>query len=279
MFVYKSRFLSRAEVWFDETPDGARVDWIYYRQRSSPLAKSRWRPFQTVLIDLQKTPTELMAMMETRTASRIAAAQEKDGLRCRRCDSKDARVLDEVEKMWNQFALAQKTPLLERGWFEEMSKAGALDVVAASDPAGNLLAYHLVLLTTKRARQLIAISPYKPLPSVAWRNAVSRANCLIHWHNFLSFREQGIREFDFGGWYPGTTDIRLLGINRFKMSLGGRVVSEYDGEEPMTVKGWVLLTAAHLLARFRRTHSPARADSEDKDHVAHLEEHKVSPAF
>jgi hypothetical protein len=31
MLVYKSRFLTRGEVWYDEEPDGVRVDWIYHR--------------------------------------------------------------------------------------------------------------------------------------------------------------------------------------------------------------------------------------------------------
>ena len=213
-----------------------------------------------------------------KTARRITEAQEQDKLRCEPCDSKDIRLIDEVEEMWNQFAVEQSTPLLERGWLEQIRQAGVMDIVAAKDPEGNVLAYHLVFLTRKRARQLIAISPYKAVPSLAWRNAVSRANCLIHWHNFLTFREQGIGDFDFGGWYPGTTDIRLLGINRFKKSLGGRVVLEYDCDQPVTVKGWVLLTAGQMLARLRHARAVGRPKAERKNY-AQPEAPKVSPAF
>ncbi len=279
MFIYRSRFLTRGEVWYDEEPNGARVDWIYHRQRSSPLARSRCKEFWTVLLDLQKPPAELFADMEEKTARRITEAQEKDKLRCERCDAKDDKLIDDVEVMWNQFAVAQNTPLLERDWLEQIRQAGALDVAAAKDPAGNVLAYHLVFLTPKRARQLIAISPYKAVPSVAWRNAVSRANCLIHWHNFLAFREQGIGGFDWGGWYSGTSDIRLLGINRFKRSFGGRLVRDYDCEQPISVKGWVLLTAAQTLTRLRRGCALGRAGSESKQDARTPEEHKVSPAF
>jgi hypothetical protein len=278
MFIYKSRFLTRGEVWYDEEPDGARVDWVYHRQRSCPLANCRSKHFYTVLIDLRRTPQEMMAEMDEKTARRITEAQEQDKLRCEPCDSKDIKLIDEIEEMWNRFAVEQNTPLLERGWLEQIRHAGALDIVAAKDPEGKVLAYHLVFLTPKRARQLIAISPYKAVPSVAWRNVVSRANCLIHWHNFLAFRSQGIGDFDFGGWYPGTTDIRLLGINRFKKSLGGRVVLEYDSDQPVTVKGWVLLTAGQILDRLR--HAGAFAGPKPKrKHYAQPETPKVSPAF
>jgi hypothetical protein len=279
MFVYKSRFLTRGEVWYDEEPDGTRVDWLYHRQRSFPLAKYRCKEFHTVLIGLRKTPTELFAALDEKTAHRISEAQEKDRLRCERCDAKDTQLMDVVEGMWNQFAGAQNTPLLDRLWIDQIRKAGVLDLVAAKDPEGNVLAYHLVLLTPKRARQLIAISPYKAVPSVSWRNAVSRANCLIHWHNFLTFRERGINDFDFGGWYPGTSDIRLLGINRFKMSLGGCVVKEYDCEQPLTVKGWGILTTVKLLARLRGAGRPARPNSERKNDATQSAEPQISPAF
>ncbi len=279
MFVYQSRFMTRGEVWFDAEPDDAPVDWIYYRQRSSPLARGKWKRFHTRLIDLGKTPAELRAEMDAKTARRISAAEEEDRLWCERCDSKDTQLLDEVEEMWNQFAISQHTPVLEREWLDQISKAGALDVVAARDPFGNLLAYHLVLLTPKRARQLIAISPYKAVPSVAWRKAVSRANCLIHWHNFRVFREQGIHEFDFGGWYPGTTDIRLLGINRFKQSFGGRVVRQYEGKQAVTARGWLLLEAARILQRLRGPSCMSCTETKRPNPASLYDEPRVSPAL
>lgn len=255
MFIYRSRFLTRGEVWFDDEPDGSQVDWIYHRQRSAPPPHSRWRHFYTVLIDLRKNPPELFAEMESKTARKITEAQEIDRLRCERCDAQDPRLITEVETMWNEFATADKTPRFERDWVDGIRRAGVLDVTAAKDQAGNVLAYHLVLLTPQRARQLIAISPRRAVPSVAWRNAVSRANCLIHWHNFQGFREQGISCFDFGGWHPGTTNIRLLGINRFKRSFGGRLVVEYDCEQPVTLKGRVVLAAAELLRWLKQARS------------------------
>lgn len=283
MFIYKSRFLIRGEAWYDEAANGSRVDWIWHRQRSSPLATYRWKPFFTRLIDLRQTPNELMAAMEAKTVRKIVQAQDQDRLSCERYVVKDSTTMDEVERMWNEFATAQHTPLFERDWVDPMGKAGRLELSAARDSFGQVLAYHLVFLTPKRARQMFAISPYRAVPDVAWRNAVSRANCFVHWCNFLTFHAQGIAYFDFGGWYTGTTDMKYLGINRFKQSFGGRIIQEYDCEQPVTVKGWVLLTVAHLLARARQaptrqTRTGGSPKPAPKPHATLPEEQKVSPA-
>jgi hypothetical protein len=284
MFVYRSRFLTRGEVWYDAEPDDTAVDWIYYRQRSSPVARTRWHPTYTRLIDLTKTPSQLLAEMEEKTVRKITQAREKDRLQWERCDAKDAKTLDGMERMWNEFAAAQKTPRLERDWLDRMAEAGSLDVSSAKDPEGNVLAYHLVLLTPRRARQLIAISPYRSVPDMAWRGAVSRANCFIHWNNFLSFQARGIPGFDFGGWYVGTTNMQYLGINRFKQSFGGQVVREFECEQIRTLKGWLVLTAARMLERTRRPKptggTPAERPPKSKnDTHATTKDCEVSPAF
>ncbi len=279
MFTYRSRFLTRIEVWFDEQPRAARVDWIYHRQRSQPLARCRSRAFYTRLVNLQKTPDQLFAELDARTARRITEAEEKDRLRFERYDARDPRLLDEFEAMWNRFALAQKDPPFERNWVDQFAQAGALDLTAARDASGTVLNYHLVFLTPKRARQLFAIAPYKPVPDIAWRNAVSRANTWIHWHNFLTFRERGIRHFDFGGWYPGDTDVRLLGMNAFKKGFGGTVVREYECEQPVTLKGRVLLHLAHMLSGLRHARRLDRTDSACTANGTERKAEGISPAF
>jgi len=279
MFVYKSRFLSRGEVWFDEEPDGTPVDWIYHRQRSCPPAKCRWKYFYTPLIDLHKTEGELFSALDEKTAYRITEAREKDKLRCERLDSKDPKHMDRLEEMWNQFAIAQNTERFSRPWLERFSEAGALDLVAAKDPADKVVTYHLALLTPNRVRQLIEVSQYQPVPSAAWRKAVNRANCLVHWLNFLTFKEQGVHYFDFGGWYPGNTDIRLLGMNKFKAGFGGTIVREYDYEQPVTLKGWVLLKTVQMLAARREARPFTRTNSQRSKYATLHTRHKVSPAL
>ncbi|PYJ82830.1 MAG: hypothetical protein DME22_17310 [Verrucomicrobia bacterium] len=231
MLIYRSRFLTRGEVWFDDEPDGASVDWIHYRQRSSPGAKGRWKYFYNLLIDLAKSPDELLSEMDPRTVRKIKEAQERDKTRWQRCDPKESRVMDQVQEMWNRHAATRNGTRLDRDWLNQIIAADALDLCVATEPRGNVLAYHLAYVAAKRVRQLIIVSPYNSSPNAALRNTTNRANCLGHWNNFLAFKERGVRYFDFGGWYPGTTDIQSLGMNAFKKSFGGQVVREYEGEQ------------------------------------------------
>src|SRR5437660_12542909 len=108
MFVYHSRFLRRAEVWFDNEPGSERVDWILYRNRSTPVRGARSRPFYNRLIDLSKSPEELLAEMEPRTVAKIRAADEQDKFCCEWGALMDARQLDEVEVMWHQSIEAKR---------------------------------------------------------------------------------------------------------------------------------------------------------------------------
>src|SRR6185369_16291483 len=84
MIVYQSRFLTRGEVWFNNSPSPARVDWIVYHQRPQPAPPARWRPFYTRLINLLETPGTLLSQMDGFTAADIRKAQKKDLTTCRR---------------------------------------------------------------------------------------------------------------------------------------------------------------------------------------------------
>jgi hypothetical protein len=85
----------------------------------------------------------------------------------------------------------------------------------------------------------------------------------VYKSRFLTRGEIWLEAFDFGGWYRGTTDQALLKINEFKRGFGGQVVREYDCEQILTLKGWVVLNAARLLEktknRFRR-HGPSSGE-------------------
>src|SRR3954462_4167481 len=61
MITYKSRFLTRAEVWFDHEPteSARRADWILYHLRSQPVPGAQSRSFYTLLVDLSQTQQEL----------------------------------------------------------------------------------------------------------------------------------------------------------------------------------------------------------------------------
>lgn len=56
------------------------------------------------------------------------------------------------------------------------------------------------------------------------RQLIGRANKLLTFKDMVYFKELGFDLMDFGGYAEGTTDKSLEGINKFKLSFGGKKV-------------------------------------------------------
>jgi hypothetical protein len=253
MFTYQSRFLRRGEVWFDNQPNGKRADWILYRNRSTPVPGAKSRNFYNRLIDLSKTPEALLADMDPKTVLKIQKADDEDKLTCDWRVITDVRELDEIELMWNQSIESKRRwGKLDRNWLGEMIAARAFELAAAREPSGALVVFAGMFRQKQRVQQLISVSPPRTVLAPAVRTRTNRASCFLLWKSMLRLKEQGVHYFDFGGWYPGTEDIQLLGANAFKKSFGGQTVREFECEQIVTLKGWVLLTAARLIERAKQ---------------------------
>ena len=259
MITYRSRFLARGEVWFDNEPDDAlRVDWIVYHQRSHPVPGAKARVFYTYVIDLTRSHQQLLANLNRDTAYKIRRARERDKIICECLDPKDRLVMNRFEEMFNAFAALKGLRPLERARMESMAAAGVLDLSAAKDPPGNILVYHANYRDRTRATGLQLPSLYRACSDSATRSLVGRANRYLTWSDIVRYKEQGLRWFDFGGWYHGT-DAGMLKINDFKRGFGGEVLREYECEQILTCRGWVVLTTASVLNWARRARARIRS--------------------
>src|SRR5437867_6029191 len=105
MYIYKSRYLTRGEVWYDNEPgDTGSVDWIVYYQRSQPVPGATWDYFYTYVIDLSESVEKLQAQLNQDAAYKIRRARERDKIVCEQCDSRDPAVLARFEEIYNQIA-------------------------------------------------------------------------------------------------------------------------------------------------------------------------------
>ncbi len=250
MVTYKSRFLTRAEIWYDDQPDQTpAVDWLGYMQCSEPVHGLLPAIFYTRLIDLDQSRPQLLAGLNRDTAYKIRRARERDGIICEGCNPGDPAVMDRFEQMFNTFAALKGLAPLNRPRMEGMAAAGVLDLSAAKDPEGNTLVYHANHRDCRRATSLELPSLYRKCSDSSERNFISRANRLLMWSNILRYQEQGLKGFDFGGWYLGSTDQARLDINRFKAGFGGRIVREYNCVAVLSLKGRLVLAVAALLRR------------------------------
>jgi hypothetical protein len=259
MITYKSRFLTRAEVWFDdETPkENARIDWILYRQRSGPVPGAKSRSFYTRLIDLSKSEEELASDLSEDTAYKIRRARDRDGIICEWHDARDPAVIEGFEQMHRVFTVKKGLPGLNRPLMQSLAAAGALDLSSAKDASGNTLVYHAYYRDCLWASQLESPSVYRTFSDSATRNFCGRANRYLTWQNILRYKAQGLKSFDFGGWYLGS-DPGLLNINEFKRGFGGSVARQYQCEQILTLKGRIVLRVAKLLGQANARQSGRR---------------------
>ena len=248
MITYKSRFLTRSEVWFEDEPgDNLSADWILYNQRPTPVPGADCRYFHTYCIDLAQSCEQILGRFNEDTAYKIRRARDRDKIICECCDSSDPAVIDQFEAVYNPFAALKGLLPLNRARVDSMVAAGALDLSVAKDSQGNALVYHANYRDQHRATELYLPSLYRKLSNSAARNMIGRANRYLIWSDMLRYKEQGLKYFDFGGWYPGTTDQALLKINEFKRGFGGEVMREYRCEKILTLKGWLVLQVARSL--------------------------------
>jgi len=251
MITYRSRFLARAEVWFNNEPDDTRsVDWILYHQRSHPVPGAQTKYFYTFLIDLTRSREQLLAQLNKDTAHKIRRARDRDKIICECCDPREREVRNRFELMYNAFAAMKGLSPLDRPRMESMVAAGVLDLSVAKDPQGNVLVYHANYRDPCRATAMESPSLYRKLSDSAARNLISRANRYLTWSDILRYKDHGLKSFDFGGWYHGN-DPEMLKINDYKRGFGGQVVREYQCEQILTLKGWVVLHTAKLLKQAR----------------------------
>ncbi|HKS38687.1 MAG TPA: hypothetical protein VJW76_15950 [Verrucomicrobiae bacterium] len=260
MYTWKSRYLTRGEVWYDDEPGDTRsVDWIHYRQRSSPFPGARWKYFDNYFVDLTQGTEQLSEQLNKDTAYKIRRARDRDQIVCEGCDPRDPEVLDKFEEVYNPFAATKGLSRLDRAQIDSMAAAGVLDLSVAKDPNGTALVCHANYRDHRRATQMHSPSLYWKLSDSAARNTIGRANRYLMWSDMLRYKEQGLKCFDFGGWYSGTTDQALLKINEFKKGFGGQVVREYVCEQILTLKGWLVLNIARLLKQAKLPRSGSDA--------------------
>lgn len=258
--TYNSRFLTWGDVWFDNEPDHTRVDCIRFMQRSRPVPGSRTKHFYNYMVDLQPSREELAARLKADTARKIRRAREQDRIVCEYRDARDIASMDEFEQMFNTFASVKGIAPLPRSRIEGLAAAGMLDFSVARDADGQVLVYHANCRDNNRVSGIYSTSLFRSFSDSACRNRISRANCLLTWTDFLHYKEQGLKSYDFGGWHLGK-DPAMLSVNRFKAKFGGQIFREYQCEKIVSVRGWMMLGIAALLRGTRIFPNQSNADA------------------
>jgi lipid II:glycine glycyltransferase (peptidoglycan interpeptide bridge formation enzyme) len=250
MIVTKGRWLTTADVWFNEPRNDHPVDVVRYHQAQAPVPGSLCTPFHTLVIDLGRSESELLANIHKDTRYEIRRAREKDGVTSGAWNGKDNVVLDQFLDLFNTFTQQKGLPKLDSHYFRDLAAAGCLDISWASTPDKKIIVYHTHIVVAGRARLQHSASLFRASSSSEFRNLVGRANRFLHWEDISRFKSNGIVTYDFGGWYEGSEDAEKLRINTFKEGFGGRKIMEFNCKLLVTLKAKAVMALSRLRKRW-----------------------------
>lgn len=248
---FKDKSLLVEEVWFDAEPQNSLgVDIRHYYQRSQPIAGIQLNEFHTMLIDLTQNQDDIWQKFSKTNKYKIRRAIEKDHLSYQYWDSKiiNADILNQFFNFYDQFSVAQGLKKLQRSRIVSFVKAGILDLSLVKQTDESPLVWHAHCCVNKRSCFFYSAS-IKNSTDTAYQSLLGRANRYHHWQDILRFRDTGNLLYDFGGWYTGTTDQKLLNINQFKAEFNGHIVQNFVGFQGLSLKGKLGIYVHQLLNR------------------------------
>jgi hypothetical protein len=229
------------DFYFDEPlVDVKRVDVIRYIQRSAPVPDLEATVFHTILIDLTKDESWLLANVRNNTRYEIVRAGDRDQLEYEYWRSPAGEALKKFCDFYDRSARLKRRAPVSRARFRALDRAGVLDLSVVRQN-GEDLVWHAHYVGQQRARLLETASLFRATDNPERRKLVGRANRYHHWRDMMRLKPNGILVYDFGGYMPGATDPEKAGINRFKEGFGGRRVENYMSRRAVTLCGRIAL--------------------------------------
>ena len=233
--------LKLKEVYF--APDAAEsqtgADVFLLRQSATPPPKSV--AFHTLHLDLTQSEDALEAGLSKSNRYKIRRAANRDGVTCTHVDAPTDDDIAAFVSFYEAFAAAKGVEQATAERLSAFRDRGGLALSAATGEDGQVLCRHSYLMDGHRAWLLHSASHRLTMADSGERNLIGRANRLLHWRDILHFRDIGLRVFDFGGFGGESASAEVQRIDEFKLSFGGRHVTEYDGARPETLVGRLAL--------------------------------------
>ncbi|MFO1207025.1 MAG: hypothetical protein U1E63_15110 [Burkholderiales bacterium] len=253
MIRYTRHGLRVAEQWLDEPPARPReCDLLLLHQYSRAPGKAFSSPFVSLALDLSQSEDALLQGLNRDTKYKVRRAQGKDEVICiHEGAGAPEELCLQFQAFYDEFASAKGVGLVSRAELLARNRAGALRFSRAVY-RGQTAVWHVHVATSERATLLYSASHFRQLDDNDTRAAIGRANRLLHWSDMLTFRAQGLKVYDFGGWYAGTEDDALLKINQFKEGFGGVRVDQVNAALALSWRGWLYLKLRHTLTPRQR---------------------------
>lgn len=217
--VHRYGILPILTCWYARLPDGrGRLGLARFGAclESRPVPGYVRERQLTKLVDITPGPDALLKSLGKNTAYKIRRA-EREGV------TMEPIGVDRFLDFYNANQPAGR-PLMRAGL---LGYGQALDLRGVGRE-GELLAVHSHLLDPEsgQARFFHSARLDRPGLTSPERNFIGMANRFLHYREMCDFRALGLRTYDFGGYYTGTADRKLMAIAAFKDSFGGVVAEQ-----------------------------------------------------
>lgn len=245
MVNFKLNFCRAREIWFSETKKSDNADLLFYFQMTDKPVSVPFEVFHTLIIDITQEEVEIFNGFAKNVKYEINRAENKDGLSCSfHISPIESDIIKNFVNDYNLFNKERSKNKIQPKEFEKYSRAGALLLTSVSHN-GKIIVWHSYIIKDRRAR-LKTSSSLSNAESSEMRNLTGRANRWLHWQDIKNLKQRGFKVYDFGGWYSGNDDRKLLGINEFKETFGGIKEKSYNYTLAPTLKGKLYLFLSNL---------------------------------
>lgn len=216
-FVKKFSGIAVSEIWFADQlsfADSFRLAaYTHVQQQAGKMLAVKHSSY-TVENIINKPVLEIFNNFSKTVQVEVKQA-EKYGVECSFTDN-----INQFATFYNHFAVSRKIDTTSERRLQEMLPYLQLTIAMHN---GQVLAAHSYLTDEAKGIVRLMHAASQRLSPEVDRQLTGRANKMLHYFDMLQFKEKGFILYDFGGYAKDTTDLGLQGINKFKLSFGGKV--------------------------------------------------------
>lgn len=237
------------KIWFDSVPKTAFATRYIQSSGNMDVPCMTRHPFHTLTVDILQAEESILSGCTPNCRNEIRKGK-KMGLDFY---AGPPKVADEI--FIHQFLSKKELGSFNRAYLVEPQA-----VVCMASLHGVRLATHLYFASSQVGRARLVYSAVADPAFITIQSEVSPqrligiANRFLHFSSMLYFKMQGLKVYDFGGIGLEESNPKIKGINEFKRSFGGTLVTEYN-YTPMwisTIEKILQRLSARLLQRQQR---------------------------
>lgn len=237
------------DIFFSENPaqaDGNNAIQFFIQAKTPADGFSR---FKTPVVQLRDDPGILFSSLSSSTRYKIRRA-EREGYIPSVAREPTQEDISAFLDFFNPFATDKRLPEANGAKLKALQETKHLILSTVHDQQGQTAAMHAYIVDSEleRIRLLYSASHFRASSNSEERNAIGRANRLLHWHEIETLSRAGYATYDLGGIPIDNNDPEKNAIARFKSEFGGTHVIEFNG---IICRNPVLARGLNLLRRIR----------------------------